>query len=256
MLKEGGGGGCGGWGGYYVPFVSGSLLSVQHGRPSDRCKGQQMCLSGAGAVHGIRLTLCSWGLLSLHVSVDLSETQSICQSFKAVQGIAFPLPPPLPYCAHMRHMTLFSAIAQLSTCPCRRFALEIVRWDTARFTPSALLRNHPRSLESVAILDRTSRTVPDRSVSVTQKRHEACLLWNDRLETIESILVLFPHCAFFLTRHIWIHFFLYFIFFFKKLKHKIHQKVIIVSCYLIYHYAIYYQAACAALCLRGNTFLL
>lgn len=46
LKKAGVGGWCGGGGGYYVPFVSGSLLSVQHGGPRNRSKGQQMCLSG------------------------------------------------------------------------------------------------------------------------------------------------------------------------------------------------------------------
>lgn len=129
-------------------------------------------------------------------------------------------PTPFPHIVPTWCTWPFFAIAQLSTCPCRRFVLEIVRWDTARFTPSALLRNHPQSLESVAILDGNSRTVPDRSVSVTQKRHEACLLWNDRFETIESILVLFPHCAFFNQTYMNT-FFMYFIYlsiYFQKAK--------------------------------------
>lgn len=94
-LKKAGGWGCGGGGGYYVPFVSGSLLSVQHGGPRNRSKGQQMCLSGVEAVHVLRFTVedcCSCVFLWIYQKLKVFVSRS-----RLFRGLSFRSHPPTPY---------------------------------------------------------------------------------------------------------------------------------------------------------------
>lgn len=133
-----------------------------------------------------------------------------------------PDPSPRPYRAHMTHMTV-RAGAQHSTCPCRGFAWETVCWDTARFSPSALLRNHSESLESVAILDDTARTVCLSQISQRDT------------ETAQGLASVKVHNLFFM-----------YLFILNKGKGSYY------CCYLIHYYVPYDQAACVALCLRRD----
>lgn len=96
-------------------------------------------------------------VLPLHVHIDLSGTEkcSICYSIIKED------------CTEDRVSSLHIeptwhtpfATTQYSSGSFRLFAWETVCWDTAYFSPTALLWNHPKSSETVAILDDTSLRV-------------------------------------------------------------------------------------------------
>lgn len=159
------------------------------------------------------------------------------------------------YSAHMIHMTVFCYSAALHM-PSQTFCLRNCMLRHRSFHPISTIAKPPGVLGVRGHFRRCFMYSPSVTDQSAWHRNATRLAFCEMTGLrIQNLYCYCSHVVLFFNQKYINPFFMYFIFF-NKLKHKIHQKVLSVCCYLIYYYDLYYQTACVALCLRVYTFLL